>query len=41
MGVVFGRNIWQHPHPARMVRALRSVIHEGASGKEAAEILKG
>ena len=38
-GVVFGRNIWQHRHPAAMVRALRAVIHEGASGREAADLL--
>lgn len=34
-GVVFGRNIWQSPNPAGMVRALRRVVHEGASVKEA------
>jgi DhnA family fructose-bisphosphate aldolase class Ia len=39
-GVVFGRNIWQHPNPAGMVRALRAVIHEGATGDQAAELLR-
>ena len=38
-GVVFGRNVWQHRDPAAMVRALRAVIHDGASGREAAELL--
>jgi len=38
-GVVFGRNIWQSPDPAGMVRALRAVIHEGASGREAIELV--
>lgn len=34
-GVAFGRNVWQHPDPAGMVRALRQVIHEGVSPEEA------
>lgn len=38
-GVVFGRNIWQSRDPAGMVRALRAVIHDGASGREAARHL--
>ncbi len=29
-GVVFGRNIWQNPDPARVMRALRAVIHDHA-----------
>jgi fructose-bisphosphate aldolase, class I len=27
-GVVFGRNVWQHPQPPRMIGALKHVIHE-------------
>jgi class I fructose-bisphosphate aldolase len=27
-GVVFGRNIWQSPDPAKMVKALRHLIHD-------------
>lgn len=38
-GVVFGRNIWQHRHPGAMVRALRAVLRDGASGAEAAAML--
>lgn len=30
-GVVFGRNIWQHKEPARVVRAMRAIVHQGAS----------
>jgi fructose-bisphosphate aldolase, class I len=30
-GIVMGRNIWQSSDPARMVRALRAIIHDGAS----------
>lgn len=34
-GVVFGRNIWQNPEPARVMRALRAIIHDGASVSDA------
>jgi fructose-bisphosphate aldolase, class I len=30
-GIVYGRNVIQHPDPAGMVRALRAVVHEGAT----------
>ncbi|HTW25913.1 MAG TPA: hypothetical protein VME92_02200 [Acetobacteraceae bacterium] len=29
-GVVFGRNIWQNPDPAGVVRAMKAIIHDGA-----------
>lgn len=38
IGVNLGRNIWQNPHPVPMIKALRAVIHEGASAKEANKI---
>ncbi len=38
-GVVFGRNIWQSPDPARMVRALSAIIHDGAAVDAALERL--
>ena len=34
-GVVFGRNIWQNPNPAGMVRALQSLIHANSSVADA------
>lgn len=34
-GVVFGRNIWQHPNPRGMVRALRGLVHDESSVDEA------
>jgi DhnA family fructose-bisphosphate aldolase class Ia len=37
---VFGRNIWQSPQPAKMVKALRHLIHEGGTVDEAAERLR-
>jgi len=40
IGVNLGRNVWQHPHPVAMAKALRSVIHQKATPKEALEIFK-
>lgn len=37
-GMVYGRNVYQHSHPARVVAALMAIIHQGASGQEALEI---
>ena len=34
-GVAMGRNIWQHAHPDRIVRALVAVVHEDAAPEEA------
>ncbi|MBI3881065.1 MAG: aldolase [Verrucomicrobia bacterium] len=39
-GIVHGRNVLQNPNPGGMVRALMAVIHEGASAKDAGELLK-
>lgn len=30
-GVVFGRNIWQHRDPARVVRAIGAIVRQGAT----------
>jgi putative autoinducer-2 (AI-2) aldolase len=40
IGVNLGRNVWQHPHPVAMAKALKSVIHQKATPKEAVEIFK-
>jgi len=39
-GVVYGRNVYQHPHPEKMIRACRALIHEGATVAQAIAILK-
>jgi DhnA family fructose-bisphosphate aldolase class Ia len=39
-GIVYGRNIIQHPHPARITRALMAVVHDGATPDEALALLK-
>ena len=38
VGVIMGRNIWQNEHAVAMIRAVRSVIHEGATAKEAHDL---
>lgn len=35
MGMVYGRNIYQHANPGAVVRGLMAIIHEDASGQEA------
>jgi putative autoinducer-2 (AI-2) aldolase len=35
IGVNLGRNVWQHPHPVPMIKALRAIIHQGATAAEA------
>ncbi len=39
-GIVYGRNIIQHPNPKQMTQALMAVVHGGASVGEAMEILR-
>jgi putative autoinducer-2 (AI-2) aldolase len=40
IGVNLGRNVWQSAHPVAMAKALRAIIHENASVKQAQEIFK-
>ena len=37
-GVDFGRNVWQNPKPIAMIKAIRAVVHENATVKEAQDI---
>jgi putative autoinducer-2 (AI-2) aldolase len=39
IGVNLGRNVWQSEHPVAMIKALRAIIHENATAKEANELL--
>ena len=34
-GVDMGRNIWQHPSPVAMIKAIRAIVHEDASPQDA------
>jgi thiazole synthase ThiGH ThiG subunit len=40
-GIVYGRNIIQHPDPAGITRALMAVVHDGADSAQAMKVLKG
>ena len=40
IGVDMGRNIFQSTHPVAMIKAVRSIVHEKATPKEAFEIFK-
>jgi len=40
IGVNLGRNVWQHPHPVAMMKALRSIIHKNATPQEAVDIFE-
>jgi len=38
VGVDMGRNIWQSDYPVAMIKAVRNIVHENASVKEAYEL---
>ena len=38
IGINLGRNVWQSDYPVPMIRALRHIVHENGSVKEAQEI---
>ena len=38
IGINLGRNIWPGDYPVTMIRALRHIVHENGSVKEAQEI---
>ncbi len=40
IGVNLGRNVWKHTHPVPMMRALRAIIHDNATPKEAVEMFE-
>jgi len=40
IGVDMGRNIWQHDHPVAMIRAVRAIVHEDYTPKEAFDLFE-
>jgi putative autoinducer-2 (AI-2) aldolase len=40
IGVVMGRNIWQHDYPIPMITAIQSIIHDKATVREAIDIFE-
>ncbi len=39
-GIDMGRNIWQSDHPVAMLQALRAIVHEKATVREALDVLE-
>ncbi len=39
-GIVYGRNVIQHPKPSAVTRAFMAIVHEGASAAQAMRILR-
>ena len=39
-GIVYGRNVIQHESPAGITKALMSIVHEGATAKDALAALQ-
>ena len=40
IGINLGRNVWQNEHPVAMIKALRAIVHEKASVKEANDLFE-
>lgn len=40
-GIVYGRNVIQHPHPKRVTDAFMAIVHKGAGVEQAMTIVKG
>jgi len=40
-GVVYGRNVVQHPTPAKFIKAIRAIVHDNASVEKALSIVGG
>jgi putative autoinducer-2 (AI-2) aldolase len=40
IGLNLGRNVWQHDFPVAVMKGLRAIIHEKATGKDAEKIFQ-
>ncbi len=38
IGVNLGRNIWQNDYPVAMIKAIRAIVHQNATAREAQEL---
>lgn len=38
VGVDMGRNIWQNDHPVAMIKAIRAIVHDNLTAKQAQEL---
>lgn len=41
VGINLGRNVWQNEHPVAMAAALRAVVHDGLTPRQALEVYRG
>jgi len=39
-GIIFGRNVWQHPNMERLINALCLIVHDGESVKSAMKLMR-
>ncbi len=39
-GIIFGRNVWQHPNVEKIIRAMAVIIHENETGSKALKLLR-
>jgi DhnA family fructose-bisphosphate aldolase class Ia len=39
IGVAVGRNVWQHAQPAKMIKAIGLVIHQGMQPQTAFDVV--
>ena len=37
-GVIFGRNVWQHPRPEAVLAALTTLVHDASTVEQAIEV---
>jgi putative autoinducer-2 (AI-2) aldolase len=40
IGINLGRNVWQNPHPVAVAKALRAIVHENATPKQADQLFQ-
>ena len=38
VGINLGRNVWKHEYPVPMMKALRAIVHDGATPKDAQDV---
>ena len=39
-GIIFGRNVWQHPKMERLINAICAIVHEEESVQSAQKLLR-
>jgi fructose-bisphosphate aldolase / 2-amino-3,7-dideoxy-D-threo-hept-6-ulosonate synthase len=39
-GIIFGRNVWQHPNMERLINAICAIVHEGENVQSAKKLLR-